>query len=113
MSTLPTTSERPGQFGVQTTQADGSLIVRVSGELDLATAPMLEDALAGIEAGEGPVVLDLSALTFIDSTGLRLAVRLHARCVGCARELEIRPGPPAVQRVFELTHLDDALPFRR
>jgi anti-sigma B factor antagonist len=43
----------------------------LEGELDMATVPVMEEALASAAAGRGPVTLDLSEVTFIDSSGLR------------------------------------------
>lgn len=88
--------------------------VRAEGELDLASAPALEQELSRACANGAPcVVLDLSALRFIDSTGVRavLAGVVDARSRGC--ELSLLPGPAPVQRVFELTGLAELLPFRR
>jgi anti-sigma B factor antagonist len=53
----------------------------LSGELDVASAPVLEEALAdACSAGAREVVLDMSGLEFMDSTGLRAILRGKARC---------------------------------
>jgi anti-sigma B factor antagonist len=81
-----------------------AVVVAVSGELDIASAPALERALRAAEqGGEGRVVIDLSGLEFMDSTGLHvlLAAARHSRDGG--PQLALRRGPPPVQRVFELT----------
>ena len=58
-------------FDVQTEMVPGGAVVlRVSGELDLASAPRLEEALATVSAD--PTVIDLSACTFLDSSGVRV-----------------------------------------
>jgi anti-sigma B factor antagonist len=65
----------------------GATVLRISGELDLATISILKDAVgAELDAGAGPVVLDLSDLTFCDSTGLGsfVAMHRHATEVGSA-----------------------------
>jgi anti-anti-sigma factor len=79
----------------------------LTGELDLATASVLEDRLAWLRARKSPVRLDLSHLDFIDSTGLHLLIRT----VGDARiahwQLRIEPDvAPQVMRLFRLVHLD-------
>jgi anti-sigma B factor antagonist len=87
-------------------------IVVLSGELDVATAPILREALAPIEfPAVGSVVLDLDELSFIDARGLREILALHATCMSHSAALVIRPGPRAVQRVFEVTGTDRFLPF--
>lgn len=79
--------------------------VRVLGDLDMAGAPVLEAQIAALRAdGARSFVLDLTVLKFIDSSGLRCVLN----CVATARRdgvpMRVTPGPPAVQRVFELTH---------
>jgi anti-anti-sigma factor len=81
------------------------------GELDLATAPELEVRAARVAAAEDPLVLDLRELLFIDSTGLRAILKARELCVASGCEFFLVPGPPAVQRLFELTGLLDRLPF--
>lgn len=57
--------------------AAGVRVVAVSGEIDLATAPQVRDALAPREDGETAVVLDLRETTFLDSSGIRVLVEAH------------------------------------
>lgn len=79
----------------------------------MASIEVVQDAMAELDHDPpARLVLDLSRLSFIDSSGLRLVVFLHARCEEeGSPALEIRPGPPAVQRVFELTGVIGRLPF--
>lgn len=107
---------------IQPTVADG-FSVRVkreretaeliaAGEIDLATVEQLERALeALIEAGCPRIVIDLRAVEFLDSTGLRALVCAHARAERDGWQLAIVPGGPAVQRIFEITGVIDRLPF--
>lgn len=100
MSPLTATTERTSE-GVR---------VRLQGELDIATAPEADDELRRAEA-EGPDLLavDLSGLSFMDSTGLRLVVAADQRAREAGRRLQLVRGPEAVQRVFELTGIDGRL----
>jgi anti-sigma B factor antagonist len=102
----------PTEFGVESDREPGGLItLRPAGELDIATAARLEHALHdGREPGDR-VVLDLAALEFIDSTGLRVIVRGVEAARRDGWELQLRQGPPAVQRVFEISGVLGALPF--
>ena len=86
--------------------------VRLEGELDIATAPQADERLRRAEA-EGPrrIAVDLSSLTFMDSTGLRLVVAADQRAQNAGRELVVVRGPDAVQRVFQLTGVDERLTF--
>ena len=84
--------------------------VTLSGELDLSTADKVERELQRIEeTGIKLVVLDLSALTFLDSTGLRLIVGADQRARQSDRRLAVVRGPAPVQRVFTITKLDERL----
>jgi anti-anti-sigma factor len=102
----------PTEFAVEAgREAGGLLTLRPAGELDIATAGRLERALLeGREPGD-EVVLDLAALEFIDSTGLRVIVRGVEAAQREGWDLRLRPGPPAVQRVFEIAGVLGALPF--
>ena len=82
------------------------------GELDLATAERVQHGFEHAEASDAEaIVLDLSGLTFIDSTGVRLLLLAHARSRADSDRLVLLRGPAAVQRVFELTGIVERLPF--
>jgi anti-anti-sigma factor len=87
--------------------ADG-VVVRLSGELDLATVPLLEDAVAGATATpDVPVALDLSGVRLVDSTGLRAlltAARAHPGRVA------VMSPSREVRRMLELTLLTATIP---
>jgi anti-anti-sigma factor len=86
--------------------------IEVNGELDLATAPILHAKLDEIPYSSiRCVLLNLEDLWFIDASGLRAVLALHATCRQHAVQLSIRRGPRGVQRVFELTQTDLVLPF--
>lgn len=89
---------------------DGLAHVVLTGELDLSTIDRLEQELARVE-GEGPTVvaLDLSHVTFLDSSGLRVIVSADQRARREKRRLVIVRGPDTVQRVFSITRLDEQL----
>ena len=95
---------------VQTSERDGLLQVALSGELDLSTVGKVQDELRRVEAREPTVVvLDLSSLTFLDSTGLRCVVTASERAREHDRRLVVVRGPEQVQRVFAITRLDERL----
>jgi anti-anti-sigma factor len=92
-------------------EPDGDAVhVRPSGELDLATAPLLAGALTELSSnGHGKVVLDLAGLTFVDSSGMRVIVEAYHTAARHRVALEILPGPPNVQRAFEVAGLGPML----
>ena len=77
-------------------------LIEVRGELDCATVPSLEGHV-DLALSEGPVVLDLRALRFMDVSGLRLAVRLEARAQLNGVAFSMLEGQGPVSRIFELT----------
>ena len=85
-------------------------VLSLFGEFDLAGIQQFETALGKLEAGSADViVVDLSGLDFMDSSGLRALVMADQRASKQGRRLAIVPGPPAVRRVFEITQLDGRL----
>ena len=86
--------------------------MRFAGELDLATTAEAEAAVARARREAlAPLRLDLSGLTFIDSSGLHLVLRLNKACKADGRALEVVPGPESVQRVFGIAGVLEMLPF--
>jgi anti-anti-sigma factor len=77
----------------------------VGGELDMATAPMLEAALEGSVARGGVILLDMSAVGFVDSMGIRGIVQLARQLrTGC---IVLHGVQERVSQVFELVRLAD------
>jgi anti-anti-sigma factor len=92
--------------------ADGSATIRLAGELDISTAADVERLLTELESGSpARIVIDLRALQFMDSTGLRLLVTADLRLRRDGRELVLVPGPEPVHRVFRLALLEERLTF--
>jgi anti-sigma B factor antagonist len=95
---------------VQSEDRNGLVHVALKGELDLSTVGKVQDELDRVEASSPPiVVLDLSKLTFLDSTGLRCLVTADERAREAGRRVVIVRGPEAVQRVFAITRLEERL----
>jgi anti-sigma B factor antagonist len=102
----------PGSLAISSALVDGTVEISLQGELDLASAPSMEERLAAIDVDEpARVVIDLAGLTFIDSTGLRVLLLADARARECGYELSLRAGGETVQRVFEMTGALDVLRF--
>jgi anti-sigma B factor antagonist len=92
----------------------GRHVLVLSGELDIFAAPRLEETLIRL-AGDGTtaVVLDLRKTTFIDSTGLRAILLGKELTDERGLRFSIVPGPPNVQRLFEVASLLEVLPFEQ
>jgi anti-anti-sigma factor len=95
---------------IDTRDDDGVAVVALNGEFDLAGVERFDAELRRLEAASpGVLVVDLTDLQFMDSSGLRALVMADQRARRTQRRLAIVPGPPAVRRVFEITQLDGRL----
>ncbi len=92
-------------FAIRVDVEDSSVVVRVSGELDVATAPLLAAVLAGAEAGGPGAVVDLSDVTFIDTRSVGVIAAAHERLGSCSVGLTIRAPSPVARRLLELVGL--------
>ena len=84
---------------------DGRVGLRLEGELDLATAPILTEALRGLEHVNGATTLDLSGLTFMDSSGIHAIVE-YARSEDCPGRVILDGPTPIVARALEMVGID-------
>ena len=87
-------------------------MLEVRGELDISTVPELARRLAEAE-GENPtrIVIDLSELSFMDSTGLALIIRARQAAETHGRELRLRRASRQVLRLFEVAGIADHFTF--
>ena len=101
-------------FTCNVTPQRDHVLVAPRGDMDMATVGMVEAELRRLrDSGFDHIVLDLGGLTFMDSSGLHLLTRWANDATQDGFVFELEPGPPAVQRVFELTSMTDLLPFRK
>ncbi len=105
------TQQQTEDFEVSVERRAGTAIVHVVGELDLATAPTLTSALRDLERPCERVVLDVSGLEFIDSTGMRLAVEEYQRAMADGFDFVIAGAEENVLRVLRIAGLDVTLPL--
>jgi anti-sigma B factor antagonist len=99
------------------TVGEGSLTTRrpqvvlpLTGELDVATATAAQKRLVNVVLRAGDeLVLDLSRLTFMDSTGIRLIFQARERALQHGAGFALARGPDAVMRVLRLVGLEDQL----
>jgi anti-anti-sigma factor len=91
----------PSGFSISVTEQGGRAVVAVTGEVDLATSPDLEEVVLGrLDSGQS-VVLDLRELQFMDSSGLRVLIAAHARANEGEAEFAI-VRPPAGSEVEKI-----------
>jgi anti-sigma B factor antagonist len=91
-------------FSISVEQGDDEVALVAVGELDLASAGMLEHEVTQARAaGFTRVVLDLRELDFVDATGLRMLISLRNHAKRNAHALTLVPPPPTAGRIFEIT----------
>lgn len=95
----------PDPFQIFESTTNGRRVIALFGELDLSNAAELEERLAG----NIDTVLDLSQLSFIDSSGIHVLISTAQRAQLEAWEFTVRNPQPAVLRVFKLLALDPPL----
>jgi anti-anti-sigma factor len=103
-----------GDFRFELSEDDGAAELKVFGEFDMTGVLRVEPELGRLLESHAlrSLLLDLSGLDFIDSTGLGVIIDLDQRARQGEFELSIVPGPRHVQRVFEVTMLSESLPFQ-
>ena len=87
-------------------------VVHLAGELDISTSPDLQDALADLTDRPRRVVVDLSDLEFIDSTGLAALLGAHKALNEQGGTLELRHPNKMVVGLVQITGLDDVFEIR-
>jgi anti-anti-sigma factor len=97
-------------LSLQTFHGEGSVRIALEGELDYSSALTLDDELRRAElSGPRVLVLDLSALRFMDSTGLAIIVSSYKRMRRAGRKVVVAQPTNAVRRIFQLTGMLDRL----
>ena len=96
-------------FSVTVSSDGDATTVTLSGELDMAAIESAGQAIDRAEQDDGMLVLDLSGLTFIDSTGLEVILRAARRAEDSGRRLVVARPSPYVRRLFQLTAIDQSL----
>ncbi len=95
---------------IEETTVDNEAVFRLHGDLDPHTAPILTSAVnERIEAGDRTVVLDLTGVSFIDSSGLRAMLTAHRELSERDGELRLRNPSQTTMRLLEVTGLVDQL----
>ncbi len=96
-------------FAIRVAHAEQATTLAVTGEVDLSTAGDLAEAgLAALAAGAAVVIVDLSGVTFLDSTGLAALVTINNRARHDGAALIVARPQPRIRQLFHITGLDTA-----
>ena len=94
------------RFGVERSRIEDAVRVSVRGELDLQTGPRVQEELLRAEQDAARrIVLDLTGVTFFDSTGLQIILDAEVRARTAPYEFAVAPGSGEVLRVLELAEV--------
>ena len=106
--------EATGALVVEVARVDGhsSRVLRLIGELDIAAKPSFEAAWSSVSAPEASVILDLSGLTFCDSSGLSLLIHAHHEARSAGGQLIMSGLNPLMERLLAVTALDSVFTVR-
>jgi anti-sigma B factor antagonist len=97
-------------FRLEVSDEERATVLTVSGELDLASSPALDEQLE--RAGRTDtelVILDLRKLDFMDSTGLRVVIKAHQRAEESGARFGVINGGPQIRRLLTLSGVTDWL----
>jgi anti-anti-sigma factor len=109
---MPVDNAQGGEFRCEVDPHRAAVHVRPVGELDIATAPVVDAQLTELRAaGFEGLVLDLHEVDFLDASGLRLVLEWDRRATADGFSFRIMSGPPHVRRLFTLTGLSSRIRF--
>jgi anti-sigma B factor antagonist len=98
------------QLRIDSGDEQGRFVIRLGGELDMASAPLLKAALEQAEGDTSrPLLLDLQQLRFMDSTGLRIILWARSRWQSHGQELALTAGSSQVQRLLAVSGVGEHL----
>jgi anti-sigma B factor antagonist len=93
-------------LGLDVRERTGAAVVFIRGEIDIHTCNQLEATLGRlVEEGTGPVVLDMTDVSFIDSSGLRTLITAHGALAERDRAFTLENPSPMTKRLLEVTSL--------
>jgi anti-sigma B factor antagonist len=109
---FPAITVECGPLTLRSSRQGKAHVVALYGELDIGGVEALDEELRRVaQTAVGRVIIDLSGLEFMDSTGLRCLLRFAERSARDGTEAMFLRGPETVQRVFEITGIGDRLVF--
>jgi anti-sigma B factor antagonist len=88
-----------------------STVVTLAGDIDIHTAPKVRERLATLPPAPPVVVVDLSAVEFLDSSGVGALVGAAASLRAAGGSLRLACPPPRVQKVFRISRLAEVIPI--
>jgi anti-sigma B factor antagonist len=100
---------RAGELEVTLETRPGTAVVRVNGELDMATTPELEEVVSSVDLG-GKLIIDLTECGFLDSSAVRVLVSAARASDETGGTIAVVASDPGILRVLEIAAVDTMLP---
>jgi anti-anti-sigma factor len=97
---------QPEAYVVDVVDQPSGPILKISGEIDIAAASQMRSAIDCVLDRSQRLVLDLSEVTFMDSTGLNLIAGAYRRLGSCPERIVLRKAPATVLRVLAVSGVD-------
>jgi anti-sigma B factor antagonist len=91
-------------------EVDGCTVVIAAGEIDLATSPALREVMITAVESSRHLIVDLSAVTFLDSTGLGVLLDTHKNIATTHRSMRLVGPTRSVAKVLSITRIDETIP---
>ena len=105
-------SETPhDEFRIDEDRSDSAVVLRLQGDLDLASADAVAQRLDTLEAADEPVILDLDRLSFMDSSGLRVVLQAVENSRAGGWSFSLTAGSEQVRNLFASAGVTDRLPI--
>jgi anti-anti-sigma factor len=105
------TYEPEVEFSIEERRHDGTVVLTLRGDLDLASAEVVGARLEELRAAGQPALLDIDELDFMDSSGLRLVLDAAEASDKTGWGFSLTHGPEQVRRLFESTAVTERLPI--
>ena len=97
-------------FDLETETEGSSALITIRGDLDLQVVDQVTETLTRVESEEPELlVIDLSRLTFMDSTGMGAIAAAHVRALEAGRRFALVRPPAGVRQAFDRTRLDEVI----
>jgi stage II sporulation protein AA (anti-sigma F factor antagonist) len=104
---------QPGQLSVVSTATDGICVLTLAGEIDLDTGHALRQALEASYGAPRPrIVVDLSRVTFMDSTGINIFIAAHRALTEASGWIRLAAPGEAVMRTLQIVGVDTVIDCR-
>ena len=112
LSAVTWTSDEPDMVFSASVETEGELsVLKLTGELDMATVGIFEEVLSQVEETSPTVVLDLGSLAFVDCSGLHSFISAQKRIVSRGGRLMLTRAPRQTRRLISLTHVESFFEF--